>query len=193
MGDSAITTSSIILLAKTKQANKYIFGAYTDDGKATSFLKLPEDRKMFEETLVNRQTVMGRNTFNATPTDFPDAGRICITHHPEKVGDKGIPAATIKEGIAIAKKRAQKAGQNIIYVIGGANIIKQCLEENLLDEIKLTLTYDHRPNVENPVYLDFNLDNWNIAEDSGIMISKNSEPKDLKYRYLRIVPRRVAE
>ncbi len=190
MDISSVITSSIILLAKTGQSNKYMFGAYTNDGKATSFLKLPEDRKMFEETLVNRQTVMGRNTFNATPADFPDAGRICITHHPEKIEDKGIPASTIEEGIAIAKERATKAGQNIIYVIGGANIIKQCLEKNLLDEIKLTLTYGHRADVENPVYLDFNMDDWEVKEDSGIMVSKNSEPEDLEYRYLRIEPKR---
>lgn len=181
-----IITSSIILLAKTSIEDQYIFGAYKDSGEATDFLQLPEDHEMFVNTLIGQQTVMGVNTLNATPLDFPDGGRICITHHPEKVRNDAIAATSIKQGIEIAKKRAEATNQEKIYVIGGAELIQQCLELQLLDEIQLTLTYGYKKQVENPIYLNFKLNNWKIIEDSGIMISANSIPKGLKFSYLRL-------
>ncbi len=186
MNHKNIVTSSIILLAKTDVPNRYIFGAYKNSGEATSFLQLPEDHKLFVETLTDQQTVMGRKTLQATPDDFPDAGRICITHYPNEINKGAIPAGSLSKGIEIAKRRAVKTGKNSVFVIGGASIIRQCLKEGLLDEICLTLTYDHQKPVSHPVYLDFTLKEWTIKEDSGILISKDSQPKNLKYRYLRL-------
>lgn len=185
-----IKTSSIILLAKTEKENCYIFGAYKDNGEATSFLNLPEDHKMFVDTLTNQQTIMGYKTLKATPTDFPDAGRICITHHPNKIDNNAIPASSISEAIDIAKKRAQKTEKDTVFVIGGASIIKQCLEQDLLDEVRLTLTQDYNKPVSNPVYLEFNIDDWNIKKDSGILTSKNAKPNNLKYQYLTLAKRK---
>lgn len=184
MNNDTIKTSSVILLAKTERLHQYIFGSYKDNGEATHFLKLPEDHKMFVETLTNQQTVMGHRTLQATPEDFPDAGRICVTHYPDDIGKGAIPAESLSKGIEIAKKRALKAGKKIIYVIGGASIMQQCLDQNLLDEICLTLAHDHQKPVSHPVYLDFAIENWSIKKDSGILISKDSEPADLRYQYL---------
>lgn len=181
-----ILTSSIILLATTSENNRYIFGAYDNLGNATAFAKLPEDHKMFVETLRGQQTVMGVKTLLATPLDFPDGGRICITNHPEKVRNDAIPATSIEEGIAIAKERARKKNQKKIFVIGGASIIAQSLEKGILDEIILTVIYDHFHPVENPVFLNFEMDKWKIIEDSGVLISENSEPESLGYRYYRL-------
>lgn len=178
-----ILTSSVILVAKTKTPGHYIFGAYKENDKATGFMRLPEDYKMFTEALTGEQTVMGFKTLQATPDDFPDDGRICVTHHPEKVNKGAIPASDIPEGIKIAKERAAERGKDRIYVIGGASIIRQCLEKNLLDEIKLTMVYDHYEEADHFVYLDLKIDEWNIEKDSGILISKHSKPENLKYRF----------
>lgn len=181
-----IKTSSMILLAKTEIADKYLFGAYKNNGEATGFIKLPEDHKRFISKLTGIQTIMGANTLKATPADFPDGGRICITHHPDQIEKGAIPAPNIRSGIETAKKRAEIHHQKVVYVIGGASIIRQCIDLNLLDEIELTLTYGHQKDVPNPVYLDFHLDDWKITEDSGLLISKNSKPKNLKYRFLTL-------
>lgn len=164
-----------------------MFGAYKDSGEATSFVTLPEDHQMFVDTLVDQQTVMGVKTLLATPLNFPDVGRICITHHPENVRSDAIAVSSIEEGIEVAKERAKKAQQNKIFVIGGASIIQQCLAQNLLDEIKVTLTYQHYQEVPNPIYLDLNLDDWNIVEDSGILTSSSSKPEKMNYRYYRLI------
>lgn len=178
-----IQVSSIILLARTETPHHYIFGAYKNNGEATSFVDLPEDHRMFVETLTDEQTVMGFKTLQATPQDFPDAGKICVTHHPKRVPAYAIAAKSIKEGIQIAKERATKVGKEKIYIIGGASIIKQCLQEGLLDEIKLTLVYDHLKKVDQFVYLNFTINKWNIDSDSGILIAKHSKPDKLHYRY----------
>lgn len=184
---ASIKIKAIILLAESGLLNQYIFGAYKDNGEATSFVKLPEDHQRFVEILTGQQTIMGRKTFDATPDDFPDAGRIVITHQPEEINSPGIGVKNLETALDLATKRAKKNGQKEIWIVGGASIIQQCIEENLLDEIKLTLTYAHIENVSNPVYLSFDLDNWEIKSDSGILIAENSEPKNLKYRYLDLI------
>ncbi|MCO5236469.1 MAG: dihydrofolate reductase [Chitinophagaceae bacterium] len=182
----SVKTSSLILLAKTGIQNRYIFGAYKDNGEATSFLSLPEDRKMFIETLTGKQTIMGYKTLQATPFDFPDGGRICITHHPGKVKAPGLAASTIEDALELAFRRAAKLDQDTVYVTGGASIMEQCMERGLLDEVILTLTETYAAPVSNPVYLDFVLNRWNILEDSGMRISKNSDPPNLEYHYLTL-------
>lgn len=184
-----IITSSIILLATTDQPNEYLFGAYKENGEATSFLKLPEDHRFFVDRLRGKQTVMGRSTLEATPVDFPDGGRICITHHPDDLRSDAIPAKDIQEAIRLAKKRAEKSGDDRIYVIGGASIIKQAIEKGLLDEINLTLTYGHQENIPHPVYLSFNREEWTVKKDSGKKISESSVPKNLAYRFLVLQPK----
>lgn len=181
-----IKTSSVILLAETGIPGKYVFGAYEDNGTAAGFLSLPEDHRRFVSILTGMQTVMGFKTLEATPADFPDAGRICITHHPGKVKAPAIAAGSVKEGIGMAKQRAAKAGQDVIYVIGGAEILTQCLQQELLDEIRLTLTEGYLKSAPNLVCLDFNSDAWEVLEDSGLLVSEGSDPPRLKYRYLRL-------
>lgn len=184
-----IKVSAVILLAKTKEENQYVFGAYQNK-KATSFVDLPEDHDRFVQILTGEQTLMGFHTLEATPQDFPDAGRICVTHHPEKVGKNAIAVDSIKEGIEIAKKRAKKADKNQVYIVGGASIIKQCLEKNLLDEIELTLVYDYYQSANTHfVFLHFDLTKWTILKDSGIQIANDSKPHKLKFRYCTLVPK----
>lgn len=178
-----IKVSAVILLAKTQNKNKYVFGAYKNK-EATGFVSLPEDHDRFVKILTGVQTIMGFNTLKATPKDFPDAGRICITHHPEKVESPALAVNSIEEGITMAKKRAQAADQNRVYVIGGASIIQQCLEKKLLDEIELTLVYDYYQEEDTDlVFLEFDLSKWTIKTDSGILISADSKPKNLAYTY----------
>lgn len=184
---SSIKTKAIILLAESDKPNQYIFGAYKNNGEATSFVKLPEDHQRFVDLLTHRQTIMGHKTFQATPKNFPDAGRIVITHYPEKIDAPGIGVKNIQEAIDLAKKRAKKEDQNEIFIVGGASIIQQFIEENLLDEILLTLTYAHQENITNPVYLSFDLTNWEIKNDSGMLTSEKSDPRNLKYRYLDLI------
>lgn len=186
MSLSPIQTSSVILLAQTPVNNRYLFGAYKDNKAATSFLSLPEDHERFVKLLTGEQTLMGRKTWEATPVDFPDAGRICITRHPAKVNQGTFAVESITQGIVLAKERALKAGKSSIFIVGGASIIQQCLAQDLLDEIYLTLAYDHQKRVPHPVYLDFEFDNWKPKEDSGIRLSQHSIPKNLRYRYLRL-------
>lgn len=183
---SSIITSAIILLAKTETPHKYLFGAYTDDGEATSFLDLPEDRERFVKTLTDKQTVMGRKTLEATPLDFPDGGRICISRHPDKIRTDAFAAKSISQGIAIAKERATQDGQNSIYIIGGADIIKQCLNQHLLDEIKLTIAYGHQDDISNPIYIYFDLEDWEVQESSGVLTSAESKPEKLEYEFLTL-------
>lgn len=187
---NSIKTSAVILLSETETEGKYLFGAYNEEGVAVSFLSLPEDHGVFVKLLIGQQTIMGANTLKATPENFPDGGRICVTHHPENVKPPAMAVKNIEEAVQLAKERAKRAGEESVYVIGGASLIGQCLEESILDEIELTLVYGHKKEVQHPVYLDFDFKKWEILKDSGLLTSEVSEPKGLEYRFLTLKNRR---
>lgn len=190
MDKKDIKVSSIILLAETRNKRQFLFGAYDDNGNATGFLDLPEDHEKFVETLKGQQTIMGRKTLEATPEDFPDGGRICITHHTDDLTKGAVGAKTIEEAIDIAKERAVKAGQDRVYIIGGASIIEQAIAKEVLQEIQLTLAYDHQKEVSNPVYLNFKMPKWDAVEYSNLKVSENSNPKNIRYKYFTLTPKK---
>lgn len=117
------------------------------------------------------------------PKPFPMLAESALPTIPKKVQKEGIPAQSIEEGIQIAKQRAKERNKNKIYVIGSANIIAQCLDKNLLDEIILTVVSNYYEEADRLVYLDFDIEKWEIIQDSGELISSGSKPKNLKYRF----------
>lgn len=57
---------------------------------------------------------------------------------PESVPDGTTPFTFVTDGIASAVEQAKAAaGDKIVYVIGGANVIQQLLNEKLADELRV--------------------------------------------------------
>jgi len=96
---------------------------------------IPEDLKYFKEKTTTKTVVMGRKTWESIPERFrplPNRENIVITTNK----DYEAPGATVVSNIEDA---IIAASTNEVWIIGGASIYKQILENSLVDEIHLTI------------------------------------------------------
>lgn len=74
----------------------------------------------------------GRPPFNV-PT-------FIVTHHvPQQWAGEGSPFTFVTKGVVSAVARAREAAGNKNVAVSGTQIVKQCLEAGLLDEIQIDL------------------------------------------------------
>lgn len=130
--------------------------------------KLPEDMRRFKELTSGHDIFMGRKTFESLkrPKGLPNRKNYVLTSdHAKVVCDGGPTAVDQLEGfiqfhqrqIIYENQLAQGGSQPDLWIIGGATIYDQAIEEELVDEIYLTLVGVHS-NAD--VKLKFDLTNW---------------------------------
>ena len=98
---------------------------------------LPTDMKFFKDTTKDHHVIMGRKNFESIPHKFrplPNRTNIIITRNKNYFAKDCIIASSIKEAINIAKNNNDKEP----FIIGGGEIYKLALEEDLVDRIYLT-------------------------------------------------------
>ncbi len=98
---------------------------------------IPEDFKHFKEVTMGKPCIMGRKTFESILASLgkPLPGRVNIIVSRRNYQHPG--ALTCKD-LEEAIEQATKTGSPEICIIGGAQIYKQALEQNLADTIHLT-------------------------------------------------------
>ncbi len=98
---------------------------------------IPEDFKHFKEVTMGKPCIMGRKTFESILASLgkPLPGRVNIIVSRRNFQHPG--ALTCKD-LEEAIDQATKTGSPEICIIGGAQIYKQALEQNLADTIHLT-------------------------------------------------------
>jgi|SRR5690554_2117663 len=91
---------------------------------------LPADFKHFKNTTSGYYILMGRKTFESFPKPLPNRTHLIISRQKEyQVPENCFVFQTIKEALDFAKSK----NQEILYVIGGAQIYKQTL--SIADEL----------------------------------------------------------
>ena len=98
---------------------------------------LPKDMKFFKETTQGHHVIMGRKNFESIPHKFrplPNRTNIIVTRQSDYVAKNCIVANSIEESLKIA----QANGDVEPFIIGGGQIYKLALENNLIDRIYLT-------------------------------------------------------
>ena len=98
---------------------------------------LPKDIKFFKETTLGHHVIMGRKNFESIPHNYrplPNRTNIVITRNLNYKAKDCIIVNSIKKAIDIAKKNGDKEP----FIIGGGEIYKLALEENLVNKIYLT-------------------------------------------------------
>lgn len=180
-----VITSAIFLLTESKKNGKYVFGNFADL-EESRFVTIPKAYENFIETIKNKQLLMDINTLRNLPKNLNTGNLFYISKQVDQSFEKAIRVETLSKGIKFAKDKALENNQSHIYIIGQAKLIKQCLKENLLDEIQLTYVYNFGDKISEPVYLDFDLNQWKIVDDSGIFTSENPNSEKISYRYLKL-------
>lgn len=180
-----VITSAIFLLTESKKNGKYVFGNFADL-EESRFVTIPKAYENFIQIIKNKQLLMDINTLKNLPKNLPAGNLFYISKQVDQSFENAIAVETLSKGIKFAKDKALENNQSHIYIIGQSKLIKQCLKENLLDEIQLTFVYNFGDKISEPVYLDFDLNQWKIVDDSGIFTSENSNSEKTSYRYLKL-------
>ncbi|QOJ30539.1 MAG: dihydrofolate reductase [Ignavibacteriales bacterium] len=119
---------------------------------------LPEDFKHFKATTLGFPVIMGRKTFAALGKPLKNRINIVITHRMELLpSSEGI---TIVHSLEEAYAKAEEAGQEKAFIIGGGEIYKQSVHSADM----LILSHLHF-NAEGEVYFpEFDRSEWNIIQ-----------------------------
>ncbi len=96
---------------------------------------LPADLKRFKEITSGHHILMGRNTFESIGKPLPNRTTIIITRNKNYFKDGCLIASSLEDAIELAKKDEE------VYIIGGAQIYKYAIENNLVDALDVTLVH----------------------------------------------------
>ena len=99
---------------------------------------LPKDMKFFMDTTLNHPVIMGRKNFESIPEKYrplKNRTNIIITKNNAYKADGCLVVNTIEDSLTKAKE--DKTGKEI-FVIGGGQIYKKFLQENLVDKMYIT-------------------------------------------------------
>lgn len=136
---------------------------------------LPGDLKFFKENTMNKNIVMGLNTFKSLPNLLKNRHHIVITH--QNIDNKDIKVVNSIEELF---KYLEGIDEDI-YVIGGASIYKSLMPYST----KLLLTHieaTHEADVYFPI---INEDEWDKE------LIKENEDNGIKYKHLVYTRKRI--
>ena len=98
---------------------------------------LPKDMKFFKDTTKGHHVIMGRKNFESIPHKFrplPNRTNVIVTRQSGYIAEDCIVVNSVEESIEVAKKN----GDTEPFIIGGGQIYKVALENNLIERIYLT-------------------------------------------------------
>jgi dihydrofolate reductase len=120
----------VILIVAVSSANNGI-------GKNNDLLwNLPEDMKFFRSQTTGFPVITGRKNYESIPERFrplPNRENIVVTRQNIQYEGANV-CSSIKEAIEIASLYQKDK----IFIIGGGQIYKQCLEQDLVDKLIIT-------------------------------------------------------
>lgn len=152
------------------------------NGKLLFHIK--KDLKRFKEITEGRVVVMGRKTFESLPGKKPLSNRtnIIVTRNKNYKVDGGIVVNSIQE----LKKELNKYFSEDVYLIGGAELYKELLNECS----DVVVTYVHKDYKADKFFHNLSNDkNWEewLATSKGNSIQTESyydEVEDVEYDFL---------
>lgn len=119
--------------------------------------KLPDDMRFFSETTKGHYVIMGRLNYDSIPLKYrplPARPNVIVTRQNGFEAENCDVVSSIEEGLELARKN----GETEAFVIGGGQIYKTALENNLLDKLYITIVHH---SFDADVYFpEFDENNW---------------------------------
>lgn len=131
---------------------------------------LPADLKRFKKITSSHTIIMGRNTFESIGKPLPNRKSIIITRN-ESYQKKGCEIVhSLEEAIEIIKDQQEA------FIIGGAQIYKEAMQKNLVDQLDITLVDE---GFDADVFFPrIDLEKWTEVSREYFLADKNN-----KYNY----------
>ena len=120
---------------------------------------LPADLKRFKKRTTGHAIIMGRNTFESIGKPLPNRRSIIITRNTSYQKEGCEIVHSLEEAIELI------ASQEDAFIIGGAQIYKEAMEKNVVDQLDIT-----------KVHQDFDADVFFPAIDSRVWEEVTREP-----------------
>jgi dihydrofolate reductase len=108
--------------------------------------KIPEDLKLFKETTVGHPVIMGRLTWESIPEKYrplPDRTNIVITRNSTKFFYPKEVVVYPKEVLLYDDLDAAVCNHKEAFIIGGGQIYKEAINQNLVDRILISHIKGH--------------------------------------------------
>lgn len=96
---------------------------------------LPADLRRFKELTTGHYILMGRKTYESIGRTLPNRTTIIISTNKNYYVEGCFTANTLEKAINMANDKDH------IFIVGGAQIYKYALENNLVDELDITLVH----------------------------------------------------
>lgn len=98
---------------------------------------LPKDMAFFKSTTFNHYIITGRKNYESIPKRFrplKDRVNIVVTRQKDYIEEGCIVVHSIEEGIELALQN----GETECFIIGGGQIYKSVLQNDLVDQLYIT-------------------------------------------------------
>ena len=107
-------------------------------GKSNDLIwHLPKDMKFFKDTTLGHHVIMGRKNFESIPHKYsplPNRTNVVITRQISYKAEGCVVVNSVEAALEIVKNNRDTEP----FIIGGGQIYKIALENNLVDRIYLT-------------------------------------------------------
>ena len=120
---------------------------------------LPTDMKFFKDTTKGHFVIMGRRNYESIPHKYrplPKRTNVIVTRQDDYKAEGCVVVKSVEEAIELA----QKAGDTEPFVIGGGQIYKYAIENNLVDRIYLTRVHTE---IDGDTYFEDLDDSWKLV------------------------------
>lgn len=127
---------------------------------------LSDDLKRFKALTSGHHIIMGRKTFESFPKPLPNRTHVVITRQKDYQAPNGVIVVhSLEDAIDASKTDAQP------FIIGGGQIYKQALAQNLVDKIELTRV--HESFEADAFFPEINMALW--EETNNVFNKKNAD------------------
>ena len=120
---------------------------------------LPTDMKFFKDTTKGHFVIMGRRNYESIPHKYrplPNRTNVIVTRQDNYKAKGCFVVKSVEEAIELAKKSGDKEP----FVIGGGQIYKYAIENNLVDRIYLTRVHTE---INGDTYFEDLDDSWKLV------------------------------
>lgn len=115
---------------------------------------LPADLKRFKKITSGHYIIMGRNTFESIGKPLPNRTTVIITRNNDYFKDGCLISNSVEDALELAKNEENA------FLIGGAQIYKQAIENNLVDKLDITIVHHefeadvYFPKIDNNIWYE---------------------------------------
>jgi len=133
---------------------------------------LPTDMKFFKDTTKNHFVIMGRRNFESIPSKFrplPNRTNVIVSRQEKLEAEGCIVVDSIEKAIELAKVAKDQEP----FIIGGGQIYKYAIDNQLIDRVYLTRVHTE---IEGDTFFE-------DLDDSWKMVHEKHHPKDERHPF----------